>query len=368
MFYTVSSQTNTHTRLVKPCSIQAPHRHTKQYQHTSWINDILVVLARLKVGQGGVAGCREGHHLQKSNSSSTFYHRLPSATGLPHFWSQAGRNHQRLGHPVGSHKVAFTQTDALIWIASSQTACLFVSVHADLDAWAGKHFGINKHRLTGPAIQAKKRATWEPNLMYLWKKGAHWHNVPAVHWHHVPAVHWHHVPAVHWHHVHGAHWCTCSTLTWCTCSTLTPCTCSTLAQCTCSTLTPCTWHHLQYTGTMYLQYTDTMYLECTDMIHLGYTDTMYLQYTHTLTPCTRCTITWSLWKSAYLVSSVNESLVVELFEDPPDWLHVPGIHRLVVIVKVYPTTQTGDDLLLTDSSVSVLFKTKYISKHINTYP
>ena len=86
MFYTVSSQTDKHTHTkgwlnhVLYSLFTDTDRHTKQYQHTSWINDILVVLARLKVGQGGVAGCRKGHHLQKSNSSSTFYHSL---TGFP---------------------------------------------------------------------------------------------------------------------------------------------------------------------------------------------------------------------------------------------------------------------------------------------
>ena len=42
---------------------------------------------------------------------------------------------------------------------------------------------------------------------------------------------------------------------------------------------------------------------------------------------------------------VDEPLVVELFEDPPDGLHVPRVHGLVVLLEVDPTTHTPNDVL-----------------------
>ena len=42
----------------------AGQREGEGWQLTSWVLHILVVLAGLKVGEGGVAGRGEGHHLE----------------------------------------------------------------------------------------------------------------------------------------------------------------------------------------------------------------------------------------------------------------------------------------------------------------
>jgi len=46
-----------------------------------------------------------------------------------------------------------------------------------------------------------------------------------------------------------------------------------------------------------------------------------------------------------LEATVDKTFVVELLEDPPDALHERRIHRLVVVLKVNPTTQTSYVLL-----------------------
>ena len=61
------------------------------------------------------------------------------------------------------------------------------------------------------------------------------------------------------------------------------------------------------------------------------------------------------FSSTYLESPVNQSLVEELFKHPPDALHEPGIHCLVVITKVDPPTQTPNDLLKTSANRIYLF-------------
>ena len=49
---------------------------------------------------------------------------------------------------------------------------------------------------------------------------------------------------------------------------------------------------------------------------------------------------------AYLEASVDDSLVKELLEDPPDGLHEPGVHGLVVILEVNPATKAGHNILV----------------------
>lgn len=56
--------------------------------------------------------------------------------------------------------------------------------------------------------------------------------------------------------------------------------------------------------------------------------------------------------NAHLESFVDKSFVEQLFEDPPDGLHVPGVHRLVVVLEIDPATQAGHDLLETQTSVA----------------
>lgn len=55
--------------------------------------------------------------------------------------------------------------------------------------------------------------------------------------------------------------------------------------------------------------------------------------------------TWGRGKNADLETSVDETLLVELLEDPPHALHEGRIKRLVVILKIDPPAQSADDLL-----------------------
>ena len=48
----------------------------------------------------------------------------------------------------------------------------------------------------------------------------------------------------------------------------------------------------------------------------------------------------------YLEASVDNSLVKELLEDPPDGLHEPGVHGLVVILEVNPATKASHNILV----------------------
>ena len=45
----------------------------------------------------------------------------------------------------------------------------------------------------------------------------------------------------------------------------------------------------------------------------------------------------------HLEALVDEPLVPELFQDPPDRLHVPGVHGLVVVVEVDPASDAAHD-------------------------
>jgi hypothetical protein len=55
--------------------------------------------------------------------------------------------------------------------------------------------------------------------------------------------------------------------------------------------------------------------------------------------------TWVNGKNADLEASVDETLLVELLEDPPHALHEGRIERLVVILEIDPPAQSSDDLL-----------------------
>ena len=46
-----------------------------------------------------------------------------------------------------------------------------------------------------------------------------------------------------------------------------------------------------------------------------------------------------------VVALVEEPLLPQAFQHPPDGLHVVGVHGLVVVVKVNPASQPGDGLL-----------------------
>ena len=41
---------------------------------------------------------------------------------------------------------------------------------------------------------------------------------------------------------------------------------------------------------------------------------------------------------------VDETLVVDLLEHPPDGLHEPGVHGLVVVLEVNPPAHPSNDL------------------------
>jgi len=43
------------------------------------------------------------------------------------------------------------------------------------------------------------------------------------------------------------------------------------------------------------------------------------------------------------VALVDEAFIPEALDDPPDGLHVVGVHGLVVVVKVYPAAGAGHD-------------------------
>ena len=45
----------------------------------------------------------------------------------------------------------------------------------------------------------------------------------------------------------------------------------------------------------------------------------------------------------HLEAAVHQALVPELFQDPPDRLHVPGVHGLVVVVEVDPAADAAHD-------------------------
>ncbi len=44
----------------------------------------------------------------------------------------------------------------------------------------------------------------------------------------------------------------------------------------------------------------------------------------------------------YLVATVDKALIEHLLEDPPDRLHEPRVHRLVVVVEVDPSAKPRD--------------------------
>lgn len=49
--------------------------------------------------------------------------------------------------------------------------------------------------------------------------------------------------------------------------------------------------------------------------------------------------------TTYFIAPIDQSLVVDLFEDPPNSLHEGWVHGAVVVVKVNPPSKPTHDFL-----------------------
>ena len=51
----------------------------------------------------------------------------------------------------------------------------------------------------------------------------------------------------------------------------------------------------------------------------------------------------------YFEATINETFLVQLFEDKPNWFHEPRIHRLVIILEINPSAHSIDHILSSET-------------------